>query len=300
MQGQLAYLFKIIMGYPLMPLRHTRKIAIFCLMALLSLTMGTTHAYILRGPHILELMTRKFGQPKNMLVKQQVLFFNTGETGTTVADETLRYVFPEVFRSDTQSENARRIHLTTGGESMTVIDGKLAGKDERVFDLYKDLMFYRSRVQLEDRLSTLGVDMSVVAYGRFEDKIAFVIGAERPDDPVPQVWVDKESFLPVRWLMKADDADARTVDLEIRYADWRQIEHVWYPMQVVYYQDGKPVREINVESLSTNLTFPMELFDMERLRQKLVSAASEVKEGSVSGEINEIEKSIDEFRKKFE
>ena len=283
-----------------MSLRRKNKIAIFGFTVVLLWTIGTSHAYILRGPHILELMTKKFGQPKNMLVKQQVLFFNAGETGTTVADETLRYVFPEAFRSDTQSENAQRIHLTTGGKSMTVIDGKLAGNDEMVFDLYKDLLFYRSRAQLEDRLIALGVDMSVVAYGRFEDKIAFVIGAERPDDPVPQVWVDKESFLPIRWLMKADEADARTLDLEIRYADWRQIEHVWYPMQVVYYQDDKPVREISVESLSTNLSFPMELFDMARLRQKLVSAASEVKEGSVSGEISEIEKSIDEFRKKFE
>ncbi len=269
-------------------------------MAVLSLTIGSSHAYILRGPHILELMTEKCGKPKSMLVSQKVLFYNAGEAGTTEVNETLRYIFPEDFRSDAKSENSERIHLMSKGEAMTVIDGKIAVTGETLFDIYKDILLYRSRELLKARLTALGVDMSVVAFGRFQDKIAFVIGAEKADDPVPQVWIDKDSFLPMRWLMKADGSDAQKMGMEIRYSDWRQIDRAWYPMQIVFYQDEKPVREIRVETLRMNLSFPKDLFDIERFKATYVSAVPEAKDGSVSGEINEIEKSINEFRKKFE
>ena len=280
--------------------RHKWKIAVLCFAAGVSLTIGSSHAYILRGPHLLELMVQKSGQPKRMLVTQTVLFLHGGEAGATKAEETLRFVFPELFRADAKSENAERIHVTAKGASMTIIDGKLVGTGETWFDKYKDLLLLRSRDLLEDRLTDLGVDMSVVAFGRFEDKIAFVIGAEKPDDPVPQVWLDKESFLPIRWLMSANDRDAQKGAMEIRYAEWRQIGDVWYPMRILFFQGDRPVREIRAETLRTDLTFPPELFDMAGLKAKYASAVSESSDGSVSGEISDIEKSIDEFRKKYE
>jgi hypothetical protein len=183
---------------------------------------------------------------------------------------------------------------------MTVIDDKIAVTAETLFDIYKDILLYRSRELLKDRLTALGVDMSVVAFGRFQDKIAFVIGAEKPEDPVSQVWIEKDSFLPMRWLMKADGSDAQKMSMEIRYSEWRRIDNAWYPMQVAFYQDEKPVREIKVEALRMNLTFPKDLFDIKTLKAKYVAAVPEVKDGSVSGAIDEIEKSINEFRKKFE
>lgn len=268
--------------------------------ALLSLPAALSHAYILRAPHILELMTRKYGKASSMLVKQEVLFHHAGETGMTEVNETLRYIFPESFRSDANSENSERIHLMSNGETMTIIDGRIAVTGETMFDIYKDILLYRSRDRLTDRLTALGIDMSVVAFGRFEDRIAYVVGAEKPGDPVSQVWIDKDSFLPIRWLIKANDSDGQQTGMEIRYSDWRKIDNAWYPMQVVFYQDEKPVREIRVEALRTNLYFPKDLFDIQRLKARYILDAPEAGEGSVSRELNEIEKSLNEFRKKFE
>ena len=280
--------------------RYNRNIAIFCFAAILMMVVGPAHAYILRGPHILELMTQKYGKSRSMLVSQKVLFYHTGEAGTTEVSETLRYIFSEAFRSDSTSENSQRIHLMSKGDTMTVIDGKIAVTGETLFDIYKDILLYRSRELLRARLAAMGVDMSVVAFGRFQDKIAFVIGAEKPDDPVSQVWVEKDSFLPIRWLVKADGSDAQKMGMEIRYSDWRKIDNAWYPMRIVFYQDEKPVREIKVEALRTNLSFSRALFDIERIKAKYMLADPEVKDESVSGEISEIEKNINEFRKKFE
>ena len=280
--------------------RHKRNIAIFCFAATLLFCIGTSHAYILRGPHILELMTQKYGKSRSMLVSQKILFFHTGEAETIEVRETLRYIFSEAFRSDATSENSERIHLMSKGNTMTVIDGKIAVTGETLFDIYKDILLYRSRELLRTRLAALGVDMSVVAFGRFEGKIAFVIGAEKPDDPVSQLWVEKDSFLPIRWRVKADGSDAQKMDMDIRYSDWRKIDNAWYPMRIVFYQDKKPVREIKTEALRTNLFFPKALFDIEKIKARYMLAAPEVKDESVSGEISEIEKNINEFRKKFE
>lgn len=278
----------------------TRIAVFFCVAAALSLVSETCDAYILRGPHILELMTKKAGKPGSMLVSQAVKFFHEDGSEVTEAAETLRYIFPKAFRSESVSENAQRIYVAADGDAMTVIDGRLAATAESMFDRYKDILLYRSREMLQQQLVKRGVDMTVVAFGRMDDQIAFVIGAERPDEPVPQVWVDKETFLPLRWLMRTDDGNGGQTVFEIRYNDWRQVEHVWYPMQIAFYENETLVREIRVETLKTNLSFPEPLFDIRELKAKYAAAESEDKDGSMTQELDDIEKSIKEFRKKFE
>jgi hypothetical protein len=100
--------------------------------------------------------------------------------------------------------------------------------------------------------------------------------------------------------MKTGNSAAHKTGMEIRYSDWRKIDNAWYPMQVVFYQDEKLVREIRVGALKTNLHFPRELFDIQRLKARYILDAPETGEGSVSRELNEIEKSLNEFRKKIE
>ena len=63
------------------------------------------NAYVLSGPHILELMTTKYSKAKRLLVSQKMILYNNDPQQRTVElKETLRYVFPDVFRSDIRSE----------------------------------------------------------------------------------------------------------------------------------------------------------------------------------------------------
>jgi hypothetical protein len=104
-----------------------------------------SHAYIVRGPHLLELLTKQYGATKSLMVIQKVLFYEAASGKILAeADETLRYVFPDVFRSDSISPYASRLHLLSGGKTLTVIDEKIVANDETLFDLYKDILLYRS------------------------------------------------------------------------------------------------------------------------------------------------------------
>ena len=259
------------------------------------------HAYILRGPHLLALMIQQYGKTKSLMVVQKVLFYETASGEVTVeANETLRYRFPDIFRSDSISQHASRIHLVSGGEALTVVDQKIVANDETLFDLYKDILLYRSRELLAKRLAAAGIDTALTCLGRFEGRTAVVLGSEKPGERVSQLWVDKETFQPMRWVLVEGTDDAPEMTTEIRYDDWRQVNNTWYPMQVVIYKDGNMVREVKVETMRVNPSFPKGMLDVERLKIKYFQTIPERPDTSVEGELSEIEKTINEFRKRIE
>ncbi len=257
-------------------------------------------AYVLQGPHILELMTAKLGVPKKLLVSQRlILYDNSLQNGSVELEETLRYHFPEKFRSDIQSENAQRIHVLSKDMALTVIDGKVSAEGETVFDRFKDILLYRSRELLHERLSLLGVDMSVSSLGRFKDKIAFVVGAEYPDESVPQVWIDKDTFRPVRWLIECKRPELEKDSLEVRYLDWQKINRIWYPMLIEFYQNNSLVREIYVVNIEVNPIFSGNLFDINRLKSIYPPIASVMTDQQKTNDLNDVQKTIEDFTKIF-
>ena len=122
------------------------------------------NAYVLQGPHILELMIKKIGNPRRLLVEQKLLIHCSTpdiQNDAVELDETLSYLFPENFRSDILSEDTHKIHVISSGESVTIMDKKVSSTSETEFDLYKDILLYRSRTLLDQRLSYLGRYISV-------------------------------------------------------------------------------------------------------------------------------------------
>ncbi|MBU2520809.1 MAG: outer membrane lipoprotein-sorting protein [Proteobacteria bacterium] len=258
------------------------------------------NAYVIPGPHLLELMIEKLGMGQSLLISQKLLLYNVSpEKNIVELRETLKYNFPEKFRSDIQSEseNAKRIYVFSLGTALTVIDNKIVSNTETRFDYYKDVFLYRSRMLLQSRLSLLGVDTSVSSLGRFQDKIAYVIGAEYPDESVPQIWLDKNTFQPVRWIIIDKDNKNNRDVLEIRYGDWKQAHKTWYPMHIEFYHNDVLVREIYADKIKVNPSFSDELFDIEHLKSLYLDLSSVEQDKDDS---HDIQKTIKEFRKLYE
>jgi len=268
---------------------------------LLVFSTAPAGAYILRGPHIIDLMVRQMGRSDTLMVSQRVVYYgDLFKKGVVEARETVRYIFPNTFRSDSISEYAERIQLMVRGQGVTIVNGRVAVGDEYPFETYKDILLYRSRSLLSRRLSDLGVDIRASSFERFEDRIVLVLGTESPDETANQVWVDKETFKPVRWLMPGRGDDGRRLVREVRYLDWRQVNSVWYPMHMQFFEDHTLLREIRVERMKVNQTFPKALFDVARLRVEHAVPAEEADDEAVSEELNQVQETIDEFRKKYE
>lgn len=272
-------------------------VIVFCL-AMLLCCYTPANCYVLQGPHLLDLMIKKYGGAKRLLVSQNLIFYdNTKQIGAVKINETLSYVFPEEFRSDILSENTQKIHVVSKGRALTIIDGKIADDFQSVFDIYKDLILYRSRILLQKRLDMLGVDGSISSLGRFRGKIAYIVGAQYPDESAPQIWIDKDTFRPIRWIISKKTRHGGQDTTEFRYVEWKRFGKNWYPIRIEIYQNDILLREIVVDHVEINPSFSEDLFDIKKLQLTYMEAGPGKKEQDDPEELSEIQKTIEEFKK---
>jgi hypothetical protein len=310
------------------------------LVAILVVFVTPIHAYVLQGPHILDLMIENLGKAKSLFVSHKIIFYRSGfvdvseqysldsesKQSSDAADvpgglrrirdhhageitelpETmelegsLRYIFSQAFRSDARSNDSERIFIFSNGKTLTLIDGNSVPEAKNRFDLYKDLLFYRSREELIERLFQLGVDVSISSLGRFEEKIAFVIGAAYPDESVSQVWIDQDTFLPLRWIIKGVDLAGESDTMEIRYLVWWKTGKIRYPSRIEFYQGDNLVRVNQTINLEENATFSEELFDIDYLKTVFPRSPAQPIVPGEPEQPSEVEKTIEEFRRIFE
>jgi len=317
----------------------TKKTLIgFCSIAILFFFISPLHAYVLKGRHVLDLMIEKLGPAESLFVSETLVFYRmaaaanekdavtgknifppdntagvdipaaqqigtnpeTGELETMEMEGTLRYVFSRAFRSDARTPNSERIHIVVGGQTLTIADNNIVPDAANRFDLFKDVLLYRSREALAERLLQLGVDVSISSLGRFEDKTAFVLGAYYPNDTVNQLWVDKDTLLPLRLILRtvygADNSDK----VEIRYLIWWKIGESQYPSKIEFYQDDNLVRVSQAKNFEENLIFPEELFDIEQLNIDYPQAPLQPITPVEAEEPSEVQKTIEDFKRIFE
>lgn len=315
-----------------------KALIVSCFIVLLVSYGSPLHAYVLQGRHVLDLMIEKLGPAKSLFVSERLVYYrmvaavpeqdaavdnntlaleNTAEDNSLAIQQvetkpeaqeletlefegTLRYVFSLAFRSDARSPSSERIHIAVGGRTLTIIDDKIVPDTANRFDLFKDILLYRSREALAERLLQLGVDPAVSTLGRFEDKIAFVLGAKYPDETVNQLWVDKDTLLPLRLIIRGVyDAD-HSDKVEMRYLVWWKIGESQYPSKIEFYQDDNLVRVSEAQNFEENAMFSEELFDIEHLESVYPRALLQPIPPEAAEEPSEVQKTIEDFKRIFE
>lgn len=283
--------------------RYLKKLFYF-LLSFLTITCfinAPAISYVLQGPHILDLMINRYVKTKSLLVSQRLIIYNKNQQEDPAElNENLRYCFPEKFRSDILSENVKRIHVVSKGMSLTVIDEKFVSDSETWFDWYKDILLYNSRMLIQEQLLILGVDVSVTSLGRFQGKTAYVLGAQYPDQSVPQLWIDKNTFKPFRWIISGKTDKDPESSREIHYLDWQQTDRVWYPMHIEFYENNILTREIKVEHIKIVPFFAEDLFDIAHIKSICTQPDHLSPNPEEIDELNEIQKTIEEFKRIYE
>lgn len=299
-----------------------------CFLLILVTAFGA-HAYVLPAPHVLDLMIETLGSAraveisqKNILLEPSVIATPCGENDVDCSEqndadqnqtvegvkppqpqaipETVRYIFPKAFRSDISAPTLGRTHIYAAGRSATVVDGAVSSEPESYFDFYMHLLLHRSRPSFNARLAERGINTEVSSIGRFEGRIAFVLGAEYPDISPPQVWIDKETLLPLRWIVQGAAPGGDAAQFEIRYLEWRKTERFWYPDHIEFVRNGTPVRLIQVENVILNPELNRELFSLEGLLARSQPAETPAQEGDTDTGMSDIQKTIEEFKRLFD
>ncbi len=278
-----------------------KSLVIFLGVAIMTCLYAPTNAYVLPGPYILKLMTQNLGKAKSLLISQTlVIYDDTLQKSGVEVSETLRYVFPEMFRSDTLSKHIHRIHVLSKGKAVTVIDGKVTDESDYRYDLYKNILLFKPEKMLQDQLSLSGVDVTVSSLGRFQGKPAYVLGAQYPDETTDQVWLDKDTFRPFRWIMTSKSEQSRENRLEVRYDQWQKVQNAWYPMRIEFFMAGILVREIHVQMIKVNPSFSKKLFDIKHLKSLYPQSPPAIQEQENKRGLDEVQKTIEDFKKLYE
>jgi len=262
------------------------------------LTAPPSHAYVLHGYHLLDLMRREMGTASSLEVIQRLTIQESVlPTEAVAVQETVSYRFPVAFRSEFVSADGEHIQIFSKGRALTVVDGRIVSDTESELDHYKDIFLFNTRELLIDRLSRLGVAADVSSVGRFQGRIAYVLGAQYPDETVPQLWLDKETFRPMRWLLKPASAGNQGEALEVRYGDWRKVSSIWYPERIDFYLGDRLLRRMQVQRTRVNPKFSNRLFDVAYLKSIYSRAAAPPPAQGESGGKNDVQRTIDRFRK---
>ncbi len=274
--------------------------AVFSVMFLTATTPGQGLAYVLEGPHVLELSAKAMGTIAALQASQKLLIYpQTAESAPAVYDQTATYVMPERFRSDIVSDQILRTHLVFADSSITVIDGRLAlGEDP--YDIYQQLLRSRTRPRLIRTLNRLGVETAISSLGRIEETVVFVLGARYPDESVSQLAIDKETFLPVRLLLVDRGAAGADRRLEIFYRSWRKVQSGWFPFQVDFTINGRLAREIRVADLRINPSIAADLMDLEALKAAAAQNDADTPQAQKQQAVDAVQQAVQDFRKKFE
>jgi len=258
-------------------------------------------AYVMTGSRALEQMVQKLGPVYELEVtQQQIIYGKNFENGRMELNETVRYRFPDSFRSDINVRNRKRIHVSEKGRTITVVDGKAQSGSESRYFYYKDIFLIRSGLLVREMLARYGVDITVSSVGRFQDKIAFVVGATFPDESVSQFWVEKDTFKPIRWLIRERPDDGSAEAFEIRYHQWREVKDTWYPGRIEFIQGDDLLREIKVKDIIPDPDFKKDFFNIGLLRLMYPSTIPELTSSREPDSVDDIQNKIDELRKMIE
>ena len=263
------------------------------------------NGHVLEGPHVLDLMVRKLAGAQTLRVDQLVTVEDSAIASQPIDfEESLSFIFPDRFRADIQHENTHRIHVLSHGQVMTVVDGTISsGANPGRFDRYKDLFLYNSRLLLHKVLSEHGVDVGITSLGRMEDHVVFVIGANYPDDSVSQVWIDKERFVPLRWIniFKSEETGMESERVEFIYRNWQKVDGVLYPLQITTFHNQHPIRQVRVTKVRANTVIPPELLDIPHLMTLYPQEDEALPDDQEPiSDVDEVERTIEDFRKKFD
>jgi hypothetical protein len=257
-------------------------------------------AYVLPGLQLLELMTQEMGKADTIAVSQRLVLMNdrASATGGTFR-QMLSYRYPRSFRLESHSENIHRIYLAVDSETMTIDGNQRVPEHEDNSNRYSDLLFYRSRDLLAERLRLAGVNVMVSSLGRFEGKPCYVLGAQYPDLSSPQIWIEKDTFLPLRWIVPESFRGSTAKPIEFRYLDWQKKEKIWYPLHIQIMEGKVPLREVYVEGLQVNPPLDNSLFDIGNLKKRYpVSPAIRSNPESPDPQ-SDIQKTIEDFKKRY-
>jgi hypothetical protein len=235
---------------------------LIALVALGCLASETAEAYILPAHYILKLMADK---RRRMAIRDLSIQLTTEiDDLDEPVEERLYMKNPERLRRIRQHGGDTELLVQIEGRAAKGTEGALSRIKGPPPDLLPALLMplgndtEEMTARLLKSLERLGVDTKVVTLGRFNDSIVYIIGGRHDDEDKAQLWVEKDTFLPIRLLAKKDGER-----VEQRWEEFGSASTGdWFPRVIETYVSGRRVEHSEVDKIDLNKKVPETLFEL--------------------------------------
>ncbi len=267
---------------------------------------ASSYGYVLPAPYILEQMVAGMRIPLEYQVIQALHVSRQLEDANLaqaylinpVYEQVVNYRIPGMFRVDTTGHDLHLVYISAPAHSITIVDDILVSESVDWLYGYGKLFSYDRGRSLLGRLASMGIDVRVSSLGRLDKTVYYVIGAQYPDISVPQLWVDRETFRPVRLVASGAGVSPGVTGEEVLFSNWRRFNGMQYPGEMTFYENGEEVQKILVEYVDAHPGLSPSLFDIDAwVSSPLVNGDEAEEDPDIA---IEIQKEIERFKRIFE
>lgn len=115
-------------------------------------------------------------------------------------------------------------------------------------------------------ISKAGIDTRIVSMSILDETPIYIIGAQPWETNKSQLWLDKNSYLPLRYTMIEKIAETTTA-FEMRFVEYGGAGGTLFPRIVEEYKDGVLTRRSEVSKAQFNQNLPESLFDLSKAKR---------------------------------
>jgi len=195
------------------------------------------------------------GRPRGLDVAERV-WLSASPTGVAL------------LRRETDQEGGQTVEIRAEGKNLTRAPGQPEKSQKAGVDALADMVAFAPPADgaiAADRLIAafkgLGVNTEVVSYARFDARVAYLIGSKPWETDKPQVWIEKDSLLPMRVVTFQKGSDGAMTKVDLRYLGWGSpVGGLWYPQAIEVWRNDKLVRRSVTQNVERNLPVDATLF----------------------------------------
>ncbi len=213
-----------------------------------------SHAYIPPSAFVIKSLANKHGGFKSVRVRSTVTAMD-GEMLTSTKFKTVTYFNPQTsilhaYASDESGKSAFAIERRL--ESSTTTDALLFWSNPR--QLQEHLKAQGLPIRTEDELAAMKDEderraSEVQNLARWMSTVAWVIGdPPRRDAKGPQLWIEKDTFLPLRLVYTVPDEGL----VDIQFEGQRFYREFPFPRAITVAKGGKAILRDEVQDVTLN------------------------------------------------
>lgn len=183
-------------------------------------------------------------------------FRNDSLINTSTWYETI--VYPDLLRIDIGSVNSPNGILFRHDSTYVFRAGKIVRgeKNENELIFFLGGMYFKTFDQVLAHFAELHYDLSKFHASSWKGKPVYVIGADKDDDKVNQLWIDQEKLVAVRFLKyEKDTKEEGTFEQQI------PIKNAWSETKCSFYFNDKLLQTETYRDLKADEPIDMKIFE---------------------------------------